>query len=62
VEVYFLETNGFTKPVWDITRNGRARFAFPSFTPTAAGTINWTVTIADDDGDDDTATASTNVR
>jgi spore coat protein A len=62
VEVYFPESNGITKPVWDLAGNGRARFAFPAFTPTVAGTINWTVTIDDDDPDIDTATASTNVR
>jgi hypothetical protein len=52
----------FTSMVFDLPGNGASRFAFPSFTPTVAGTINWTVTIDDDDPDQDIATANTNVR
>jgi hypothetical protein len=48
--------------VFDLAGNGKSRFAFPTFEPGEAGTIEWTVTIFDDDPDDDTATASTNVR
>jgi hypothetical protein len=48
--------------VFDMSGNGRSRFAFPAHTPEEAGTITWTVTIDDDDSDDDTATASTRVR
>jgi hypothetical protein len=50
-----------TLPVSDPAGNGRTRFNFPSFTPTAGGDINWTATIADDDPDDDVATATTTV-
>jgi len=37
------------------------RYKFPEYLPTAMGEINWTVTIADEDPDDDTATAVTTV-
>jgi len=47
--------------VSDPAGNGRTKFDFPSFTPDAAGDINWTATIADDDPDDDVATATTTV-
>ncbi|MDH3673515.1 MAG: cadherin-like domain-containing protein, partial [Gammaproteobacteria bacterium] len=49
--------------VSDPVGDGRSRFEFPSYTPTATGDINWTVMIIDDnDPDDDTATAVTSVR
>jgi hypothetical protein len=48
--------------VFDISRNGRARFAFLPFEPTVTGTINWTLTIADTDTDLDIVTSSTNVK
>ena len=51
-----------TRTVFDLSGNGRSRFAFPPFTPTEAGAIDWTVSIADDDPDQDTATATTIVR
>jgi len=50
-----------TMDVSDPAGNGRTKFDFPSFTPDAAGDINWTATIADDDPDDDVATATTTV-
>jgi hypothetical protein len=65
-----------TRDVWDLSGNGRSRFAFPACSTEPipgypdgtcpqlpeAGTINWTVEILDDFPDDDTATATTNVR
>jgi hypothetical protein len=39
----------------------RTTFSFPDFTPATVGDIRWTVTIADDDPDDDTAMATTRV-
>jgi hypothetical protein len=51
-----------TRTVFDLSGNGRSRFAFPPFTPTEAGAIDWTVSIADDDPDYDTVTATTIVR
>jgi len=50
-----------TMDVSDPAGNGRTKFDFPSFTPDAAGDVNWTATIADDDPDDDVATATTTV-
>jgi hypothetical protein len=50
-----------TLPVSDPAGNGRTKFDFPSFTPMAGGDILWTATIADDDPDDDVATATTTV-
>ncbi|MDX1763799.1 MAG: multicopper oxidase family protein, partial [bacterium] len=51
-----------TRMVFDLAGNGRSRFGFSPYAPTAVGTINWTVTIADDDPDQDIATATTVVR
>jgi chitodextrinase len=48
--------------VHDDVGNGRSAFTFPSYTPTAIGDIQWTVTIADDDPDVDVATAVTVVN
>lgn len=42
--------------VSDAVGGGGTTFDFPSFRPTALGSINWTVELADDDPDDDTAT------
>ena len=50
-----------TLEVSDPVGNGRSKFDFPPYTPTASGDITWTATIADDDPDDDTATATTRV-
>jgi VCBS repeat-containing protein len=47
--------------VSDPVGNGRSTFIFPSLTPSAPGDIVWTATIADNDPDDDTATATTTV-
>lgn len=62
-----VSTSGETIPQQTITVHdpvgGRAtRFDFPSVTPTRAGTITWTVTIADTNPDIDQASASTRVR
>lgn len=40
---------------------GVAKYTFPAHTPTATGDIVWTVTLEDDDPDEDTATAVTRV-
>jgi len=50
------------KDVSDAPGNGHTKWAFPGYTPTATGHIDWTATIADGDPDDDTATATTTVR
>jgi hypothetical protein len=57
-KVVYLES----REVWDVTHNGRALFAFPSYSPIKKGKIDWTVVIVDGDPDDDTATDSTNVK
>jgi PKD repeat protein len=51
-----------TMMVSDPPGNGRSRFDFPSYVPTATGDIVWTATIFDGDPDEDTATAVTRVR
>ena len=56
-----VEVYNETIDVSDEVGNGRTRFTFPPFTPTASGEIVWTATIADDDPDIDEATATTNV-
>lgn len=55
--VYFWRLNVYDKPDKRATT-----FSFPSYTPTTAGTIVWTVNIADVDPDDDTAVAQTVVK
>jgi hypothetical protein len=57
IEVYRLRLN-----VFDDIGKGRTTFSFGSYTPTAAGDITWTATIADGDPDDDVATAVTSVK
>jgi hypothetical protein len=57
VEVYRWQLN-----VFDNSTRGSTTFTFPSYTPTARGTINWTATVADGDPDVDTATAVTTVK
>ncbi|MHC5012373.1 MAG: hypothetical protein ACYTG6_15760, partial [Planctomycetota bacterium] len=48
-------------PVSDVADDVATPFDFASFLPTQAGTLQWTVTIEDDDPDDDTAHATTQV-
>jgi hypothetical protein len=48
--------------VYDYDGRGSTKFNFPDYTPTTAGTINWTVTIADVDPDLDQASATTLVK
>lgn len=48
--------------VYDYNGKGTTNFTFPSYTPAAAGTIEWTATIADVDPDLDEATATTIVK
>jgi hypothetical protein len=57
-----VEVYNRTMDVSDAVGDGRSRFQFPAFAPSAAGTIMWTARIADDDPDDDVATAQTDVR
>ncbi|MDO8941190.1 MAG: PKD domain-containing protein [Methylicorpusculum sp.] len=57
IEVYRWSLN-----VYDYNGKGTTSFTFPSYKPTAKGTINWTVTIADVDPDIDQATAITEVK
>jgi hypothetical protein len=47
--------------VSDAVGDGSSRFIFPEYTPDMSGDIMWTVIIADDDVDDDVATAQTTV-
>jgi PKD repeat protein len=56
-EVYKWSLN-----VYDYNGKGTTSFTFPAYKPTAKGTINWAVTIADVDPDSDHATAITEVK
>jgi PKD repeat protein len=56
-EVYRLRLN-----VFDDIGKGSTTFDFGSYTPTVSGDINWTATIADEDPDEDMATAITSVK
>jgi hypothetical protein len=56
-EVYRLRLN-----VYDDIGKGTTTFDFGSYTPTAAGDILWTATIADEDPDEDKAEATTAVK
>jgi hypothetical protein len=56
-----VEVYNQTATVTDGVGNGGTTYAFPVYTPMAAGDITWTVTIADEDPDIDTATAVTTV-
>ena len=57
VKVYEWRLN-----VYDYTGQGTTSFAFPTYTPTVKGTIDWTATIADVDPDVDLVTATTVVK
>ena len=57
VEVY-RESQTVSAP---IKGRRRATFSFPSYQPTAAGEIQWTVVVADDVSSDSTASATTEV-
>jgi PKD domain-containing protein len=48
--------------VSDAPGKGRSTFEFPGYLPEATGDISWTAGIADDDPDQDLATATTSVR
>lgn len=50
-----------TIAVSDNVGGGHTRYFFTSYLPTASGEIVWTVTISDDDPDDDVAMANTTV-
>ncbi len=50
-----------TLSVSDPPGGGTSQFAFPAYTPTATGTINWRVEIFDDNPDVDVATGTTAV-
>jgi hypothetical protein len=56
-EVFRLRLN-----VYDDIGRGTTTFDFGSYTPTAAGDITWTATIADQDPDEDMAEATTSVK
>jgi hypothetical protein len=57
-----VEVYGWRQNVFDDLGRGSTTFTFPSYTPTAKGTIDWTVTIDDGDPDMDFATATTVVK
>jgi len=48
--------------VSDPVRGGHTRFMFPSYTPTASGKIVWTVTVTDDNPDNDIKVKTTKVK
>ncbi|HAK60264.1 MAG TPA: hypothetical protein DCO77_07750 [Nitrospiraceae bacterium] len=56
-----IEVYNVSMDVSDAVGDGRTTYELPSYTPTAAGDIMWTATIADDDPDVDEATAVTRV-
>jgi len=56
-EVFRLRLN-----VFDNIGKGTTTFSFGTYTPVAPGDINWTATIADEDPDEDLATATTAVK
>ncbi|MFQ5804173.1 MAG: choice-of-anchor D domain-containing protein [Candidatus Methylomirabilales bacterium] len=56
-QMVYNQTMDVSDPVGD----GRTRFNFPAYTPTASGDIMWTATITDDDPDVDSAMAVTRV-
>ena len=56
-EVYRVRLN-----VYDDIGRGTTTFDFGSYTPTVAGDITWTATIADEAPDEDVATATTSVK
>lgn len=51
-----------TWPVTDAVGGGHSRYSFAGYVPGAAGEIVWTITLSDDDPDDDTAMAVTQVE
>jgi hypothetical protein len=56
-----IEVYNKTMMVSDPVGDGPSKFTFPSYTPETIGDIIWTVTIADDDPDDDTASTVTQI-
>ena len=48
--------------VSDPIRGGHTRFMFPSYTPTVSGKIVWTVTVTDDNPDNDVKVKTTKVK
>ncbi|HEU4384924.1 MAG TPA: choice-of-anchor D domain-containing protein [Anaeromyxobacteraceae bacterium] len=67
VEGVLTDAAGTTSPVYSATQSvtvaagATAKVVFPTYTPTLPGTITWTATVADQDPDQDTATATTRV-
>ena len=57
-----VEVYNQTLAVSDAIGDGKSRFNFPTYAPGVAGTIGWTVTIADEDPDIDEASATTDAR
>jgi hypothetical protein len=57
-----VEVYNQSLPVTDAVGNGPGRYYFPSYTPSAAGDIVWTLTLSDDDPDNDTMMATTRVN
>jgi large repetitive protein len=57
-----LQVYKWSLNVYDYNGKGTTSFSFPSYKPTAKGTINWAATIADVDPDADLATAVTTVK
>lgn len=57
-----VKVYAWTLNVYDYNKKGTTSFTFPSYTPTAKGTITWTATIFDVDPDSDVATATTVVK
>ncbi|HMA18512.1 MAG TPA: hypothetical protein VKS03_08745 [Thermoanaerobaculia bacterium] len=67
VEGSLLDASGSKTHVYSATQDVTlapgmtGRVAFPAFTPSTAGTLTWTATVADADPDQDVATAATKV-
>jgi ASPM-SPD-2-Hydin domain-containing protein len=67
IDGVLTDAAGTTSPVYTATQTvtvaagATAKVVFPTYTPTLPGTITWTATVADQDPDQDTATATTKV-
>lgn len=57
-----IEIYNMSMVVSDPTGGGYSRFSFPSYTPTVGGKIVWTVTLVDDNPDNDVRVKTTKVK
>ena len=67
IEGVLTDAAGTTSPVYSATQTvtvaagATAKIVFPTYTPTLPGVVTWTATVADQDPDQDTATATTRI-